>query len=281
MQRFQRHNSGTSHWYSLDGERIPGVTTICGILDKPALVNWAAEQSADWVVNHQDSIGGMPVAQLHKAVVAARFHANKKAVVRGNRVHALAARIQAGEEVEVPDELAGPVEAFARWLDQVDATGLYQESPVCHTGYRYGGTLDAIIDTPQWGRLLVDIKTGKNAYSEVGLQLAAYRHADVLLEEEEQVGPRGGRKPSLWHEHPVPTVDGCAVLHLPEGADTVSVLPVRADEHVFESFLYMLEVYDRWVTRTDWRERDNPGHMQIVGAAVFPEDAWPDMSAAS
>ena len=35
---FTRKNHGDNHSYYLDGVKIPGVTSIIGVLDKPALV---------------------------------------------------------------------------------------------------------------------------------------------------------------------------------------------------------------------------------------------------
>ena len=64
-------------------------------------------------------------------------------------------------------------------------------------------TSENCFESPRLGRVIVDVKTGKRAYSEVALQLAAYRYCDDYLEEVEQRGPRGGRGP-LIVTRPVP-----------------------------------------------------------------------------
>lgn len=79
--------------------------------------------------------------------------------------------------------------------------------------------------------LLLDHKTGSGVYPEVALQLAAYRHAQFME------APDGS-------EHPVPEVDGGAVLHLrPDGYELV---PVVCDEQVFSHFLWFREGF-RWI----------------------------------
>ena len=52
MSRFTRKNHGSSHSYLLDGAPIPGVTSVIGILDKPALVKWAASETAAYADEH-------------------------------------------------------------------------------------------------------------------------------------------------------------------------------------------------------------------------------------
>lgn len=273
-QRFQRINSGNGHSYRLDGHKIPGATTVIGTLDKPALVGWAAKESASYAVENWDRLSGLGQIERFDAIKDARFDTNKKAVVRGNRIHALGERLAKGEQVDVPDEITGPVEAYARFLDLWDFETLSTESPVCRTDYRYAGTLDAIVKNDRFGTVLLDVKTGSKVYSEVSLQLAAYRYANVMLEEVVQVGPRGGKKPSLWVEKPMIPVDRAMVAHVL--ADTVELVPVVADEQIWSTFLFLVEVYETWIRRTDWKMRDDPAFSPTVGKPIFPEDVDDD-----
>lgn len=268
--RFQRHNSGSSHYYTLDGERITGVTTAIGALDKPALVGWAAKESANYAVEHWDELAQKTLGDRIEAIKSARFQKNKAAVVRGNRVHALGERIAHGEEVDVPAELVGPVDAYARFLDAWDFETIATETPVCRTDYRYGGTLDAIVESDRFGTVLLDIKTGSGVYDEVGLQLAAYRYADVMLEEVEQTGPRGGRKPSVWVEKPMIEVDRVMVAHVKP--DAVDLVPVAADQGVWRTFLYVLEVFESYTKRTQWKYKNEPTFAPLVGKPIYPEE---------
>ena len=43
----------------------------------------------------------------------------------------------------------------------------------------YAGTLDALVETEQRGRVLLDLKTSRGVYDSAHLQLAAYRAAAV------------------------------------------------------------------------------------------------------
>lgn len=269
--RFQRHNSGSGHYYTLDGEKISGVTTAIGALNKSALVNWAAKESASFAVDNWDRLSGLGVSQRYEEIRSAKDKRNKDAVVRGNRIHAMAERIAHGEEVDVPKEYVGPVDAYARFLDAWDFETIATETPVCRTDYRYGGTLDAIVESDRFGRVLLDVKTGSGVYDEVGLQLAAYRHADVLLEEVEQTGPRGGKKPSLWVEKPMLSVDTVMVAHVKP--DTVDLVPVVADQDVWRTFLYILEVFESYTKRTQWKYKGEASFSPLVGKPIYPEEA--------
>ena len=49
--KLTRRNYGKGHSYYLDGEKIPGVTSVLGDgLAKPALINWAAKTVAGYAV---------------------------------------------------------------------------------------------------------------------------------------------------------------------------------------------------------------------------------------
>lgn len=266
-QRFVRRDYGNNHGYTLDGRKVPGVTTIIGILDKPALVNWAAEQSANFAGENWARLSEVPLMERVKQIKQARFATNRTATVKGTRIHSLAEKLQrTGDAGEVPAAIQPQVEAVARFLDDWDMESVLTEAPICHTGYRYAGTLDSIMHSPRLGTVLVDWKTGKGVYSETALQLAAYRHADLALVGREEIGPRGGVK-TVWDEAPVPEVEGCYVAHvLP---DSIEFMPMTVDEQVWTAFLYLREIYDLWIVRTDRRQ---PEFDSCVGRPIFPED---------
>src|SRR5690606_13549775 len=60
-QREQREQRGLkfyekSHRYRLDGEWVPGVTTILGVLNKPALPKWSAKAVAEYVATNREAV---------------------------------------------------------------------------------------------------------------------------------------------------------------------------------------------------------------------------------
>ena len=269
MPRFVRRNVGTSHSYQLDGRRIPGVTTVIGILDKPALVNWAARETAIYADENWEQLSGMRSGDRIQALEKARYNTNRKAVVKGNRIHALGERLANGETVEVPLEIRSQVQAYAKFLDDWGLETVATETPVCHTEWAYGGTFDLIARSPRFGTSLMDIKTGKGVYSEVALQLNAYANCDLRLVEEVVTGPRGGTS-SRWREAPMIVPDSLLVAHVLE--DTVEMMPVKLDPSIFEAFLHMLEIFETWHKRTSWDFRDEPTYEAVIGKPLYPED---------
>ena len=269
MPRFERKNQGSSHSYLLDGQRIPGVTTVIGILDKPALVNWAAEQSASYAVENWEALASLPMMERARRIQRARFNTNRKAVVKGNRIHALGEKLAHGETVDVPLEIRSQVEAYAGFLDNWGLTAVATETPVCHTEWAFGGTFDLIAESDRFGRSLMDIKTGKGVYSEVALQLNAYANCDLRLVATEVTGPRGGKR-TEWLEAPLPKIDSLLVAHVRD--DSVEMVPVKLDTSIFEAFLHMLEIFEAWVKRTGWEWRDEESYDPPIGKPIYIED---------
>lgn len=268
-QRFLRRNQGSSHSYTLDGRRIPGVTTVIGILDKPALINWAARETAIYADEHWAKLSAMRSGDRIQELEKARYNTNRKAVVKGNRVHAIGERLAKGETVDVPADIKSQCEAYAKFLDRWDLVAVATETPVCHTEWAYGGTFDLIAESPRFGRSLMDIKTGKGVYDEVALQLNAYAACDLRLVAEEITGPRGGKR-TEWHEAPLPPVDSLLVAHVL--VDEVELVPVKLDPTIFEAFLHMLEIFESWHKRTAWEYRDEPTYDKPIGKPIWPED---------
>lgn len=158
MPRFARRNHGKSHSYTLDGAWIPGVTTVIGLLDKPALVEWAAKETAAYADEHWSELSSLRSADRIDRLVKARYATNRRAIVKGNRVHNLGEKVAHHEAVEVPAELRSQVEAYARFLDRWSFATVATETPCCNTEYGYAGTFDLIVDSPRLGRSLMDIK---------------------------------------------------------------------------------------------------------------------------
>ena len=269
MARFERKNAGTSHSYTLDGQKVPGVTTVNGILDKPALVNWAAQQTAYYADENWEKLTGMRSGERISLLEKARYNTNRKAVVKGNRIHNLGEQLANGVAVEVPLDIRSQVEAYAKFLDDWSIEAIATETPVCHTEWGFAGTFDLIGKSDRFGTALMDIKTGKGVYDEVALQLNAYANCDLRLVSEEVTGPRGG-KSTVWHEAPMVDIDCLLVAHVLE--DTVEMVPVKLEPAIFESFLHMLDIFETWHKRTSWNYRDDPVHDSPIGKPLYPED---------
>lgn len=252
--RLVRRNYGRNHGYRIDGTKVLGVTSVVGVLDKPALIQWAAKQAAELAVNEWDRLGDLPVAQRLEELSRAHRKTSTTAANRGTEIHRYADKLLAGTEVHVPDELAGPVNAYARHLDRWKIEPIAAETPVGHPDYGFAGTADL------WGRVgvrdnavaLLDVKTGKGVYDETGLQLAAYRYSAIM-------------QPEKGVEIPTPAVDRVYVAHVL--TDDVRMLPVVADEDVFRTFLYLLQVAKARAAWDEW---------PLIGSAVRADDPEDD-----
>lgn len=215
---YQREQRGLkfypkSHRYKLDGQWVPGVTTILNKgIAKPFLVDWAAREVAKYAAANLDVLNNIEDADARYDLLKTAHNRHRdRAAVRGTDVHAYADKLIHGEEIDVPEHLAGYVEGCARFLDAWQPSVVLTERPTASREHWYAGTPDAVVVLPDGERLLIDWKTGRNVYGEHGLQLAAYRNAEFFLDED-------------GNEQPMPEVDGLAVIHLtPTGADVYRV----------------------------------------------------------
>lgn len=179
--RIQKHGQG--HSYRLDGEKVPGVTTILSNgIPKGGLIGWAANTVADVVVNglgvarnaqgetrivadelvkellEWNATRGnyairvpsspLPRLELAKILASIRYRDTDQAAGKGTAVHGLAEKLATGVDVEVPEELAGHAESYVRFLDEWDPTNALLERVVVNRRWRYMGKLDLIADFP-------------------------------------------------------------------------------------------------------------------------------------
>lgn len=219
-----------THWYvDARGEKIPGVTTILGNgLPKPALVNWAGNTTAAYAVDNWDDLATMKPSERLDVLKKARYEDRDAAAKRGTEVHTLAERLMRFEEVEVPDELRGHVEAYCSYLDDWQPDPVLTEVTVVSYEHGYAGTLDMVHRLPDGTVVLADIKTSRSGiYGETALQLAAYRFADVYLDED-------------GIEQPMVAVDECHAIWV--RADGYSVYPLDCTRPVFDDFRRVAQV---------------------------------------
>jgi len=229
-----------SHRYKLDGAWVPGVTTIIGKgLPKPALMYWSAKTVAEFVADNRADVerfydlGRGPMVAALKEMP---WQKRDTAAIRGTDVHDLAEKLAHGEEVDVPEHLAGYVNSCVEFLDDWGLQPLLTERPCASRKWGHAGKFD-FIGTVRDGRtLLGDWKTtASGIWPETCLQLAAYRNSEFYTDDD-------------GTEHPMPATDG---VHLRE--DGYSVFEAKADEAVYKSFLHVA-----WVARMadDMKRKD-------------------------
>lgn len=249
--------------------RFYSVTTINGALDKPALLYWAAEKTAELAVSVAGSLASRIEEEGRDNIVKwlrdARFRPPKGQVSAselGTQVHdAVEQYALTGTRPDVENPEVVPfLDRFDEWAQIWQPEYIAAEAAVYNKTYGYAGTLDAIaiIDG---AKVLLDYKSSRRSigsdgkptgpYPEAALQLAAYRYAELLATWRARRFERYRRRYYLLSTAeeelgvPMPKLDGAVVLHLtPEHA---TLHPVKADEEVFTKFLHTIEIFD-WAT---------------------------------
>lgn len=251
-----------SHRYKLDGEWVPGVTTLIkGGLPNDALKFWSAKTVAEWVGDHPDITEQMERAGGRNPLVSflkeIPFQKRDDAAVRGTDVHALAEDLVHGKEVQVPEHLAGYVEACVDFLDTWQPAPLIVERPLAHREHRWAGKPDMFATLPDGRTILFDWKTTRSGiWPETAFQLAAYSHAEFYAADD-------------GTEHPIPDVDLCAAIWLRE--DGYDVVPVKADDDVYREFRHLAHVAA--VAKRAKGTRTTPGYVGEPLAAPTGEAA--------
>lgn len=235
---------GGKRLYTWRNESYWSVTTIIGGgVPKPALLPWGIKMVAEAAVESISFLPEMVERDRDEAVrylKGSPYAKRDKAADLGTLVHEWIEAYSLRKPMpEPPDEVAPYLAAFKVFLADFNPGFTATEASVYNRAERYAGTLDAIahLRLPLYGgdgHYILDAKSGKGVYPEVGLQLAAYRHAEFI-------GLPDGS------EAPMPQVDGALALHLtPQG---YRLIEVRCDDEIFRAFLYAREVF-RWQEET-------------------------------
>lgn len=235
---------GSKRFYSWRDENYWSVTTIIGGgVPKPALLPWGIKMVAEGAVEMASQLPAM-VEQDKDAAI--RFlkgmpYAKRDAAADlGTLVHASVEAYALGKPIPPwPVAVSPYMEAFRGFLHDFEPKFTATEASVYNRTQRYAGTLDSIVTLTlplheEPGSYVLDVKSGKGVYPEVGLQLSAYRFAEFI-------GLPDGSEAAM------PATAGALALHLT--AAGYRLIEVRADEEVFRAFLYAREVF-RWLEET-------------------------------
>jgi hypothetical protein len=203
--------------YEKNGVEYPSVTTITGILDKPALVQWAANCAVDYVAGNLDRLKSENVHEGEAVLSEARSaHRTVKDEAAGNgtKVHkAIELYINGQDYSELLDneQTKTAFDAFLSWESKNHVVWIKTECQVFSTTYGYAGRFDAIAMVN--GHLyLIDFKTSKGIWDEMKYQLCAYRQAyNEMLEE--------GQEP----------IENIAILHLDKETGEPTFKPIEKD----------------------------------------------------
>lgn len=162
--------------YDIDGKKLPSVTTILGILNKPALMPWCAKiTAAEFRRLVEDGNTDLDeVEQLAKKAYRAK---SKEAMDIGTKVHEAIQNFfdsnltMKADEVQDEDARRG-FEAFLLWGATHDVDIISYEQ-VVSDGETYAGRYD-MLATVDGVLTLVDFKTSTGIWPEYWMQTAAY-----------------------------------------------------------------------------------------------------------
>lgn len=140
------------------GKRVPGVTTVLGMLDKPALVYWAWQLGTEGVDYRKESGEACDIGTIG--------HALCECHVRGMELDT------SNLPVEQLDKAENTFLKFLSWWESNGLTCEASEFQMVSERLQVGGTLDMVAIAPNGERWLVDLKTSKAIYREYRMQTA-------------------------------------------------------------------------------------------------------------
>lgn len=214
---------GSGYKHPHTGQIVPGVTTVLKNLNKPAIVQWAVDNTAAYAVANIDGLLNRTQEQgygflrwywkrdpLKGDLTDIRNYSNgvlDDSAELGTLVHDwIAAEHGACPYPDVTDAPAFFWEMVAQWDEFNDAheiRPIHSEVTVWNKVKNYAGTADGIWEID--GKLtLVDIKTSRNTWDEHWMQIVALDQCDTMLIE----GQKG------WEELSSDGVDQLALLHI-------------------------------------------------------------------
>ena len=179
------------HSYFFEGRKVPSVTTILSVINKTALINWAANMAADYFKGQIEPGKSYDEVQLNtiwKEAKAAHYKKKTETGDIGTFVHEWVEKYIKGENPPPPvnQDLRESTERFLKWVKDHKVTFLASEQVVFSKKYNFCGTLDFICKINGGKLVLGDLKTSSGIYNEYFLQTAAYRLARTEEYPEEQ-----------------------------------------------------------------------------------------------
>ena len=146
--------------YEIDGEKVPGVTTVLSrFKESGALMYWAWKQGTEGKDFRETKQAAADAGTLAHDMVEHDIYGQPFDL--------------AGYDEATIQKAQGAYNAYKEWKQQTNLTIAEAEVPLLSRIHRFGGTLDAIF---VHGRLaLGDWKTSNGVYADYLLQLGAYQ----------------------------------------------------------------------------------------------------------
>jgi PD-(D/E)XK nuclease superfamily len=153
------------------------VTRICSIIDKPALIPWAVNNTLEvckGAIAPGSEYGETYLEAVWDAAKKESQRRKSEAAIKGTEIHReieTLLRDESGSDNPRREHFAPLCNFLAKYKIEHAERKLYSRR------YRYSGTTDAVALDGRGLLVLLDWKTGKSIYPEFRLQTAAYVHA--------------------------------------------------------------------------------------------------------
>ena len=171
-----------------NGMRVPGATTITGLLNKPQLVSWANKLGLDGIDSSKYTDEAAKVGTLAHEMIQCDLQGMTPDLDQFSKV-----------QVDLAENAAL---SFYEWKKNHTIVPIFCEKSFVSDKFGFGGTCDCYCELDGVPTLL-DFKTGKAIYEEYFVQVSAYKE---LLEErgykvEQVMILRVGRDETEGFEH--------------------------------------------------------------------------------
>lgn len=221
---------------------VIGVTSVTGIINKPALINWAAGAAADFLKEHLRDIQDLP--RLAEEAKRAHTMEANKGKAAGSVGHALVEKLLKNEPVTMPTTLDAQAaamsvtNAFKFWQRDYKPEVVALEQPCYSLAHDYAGKFDLLCNIGDQ-LVLVDFKTNKvSRYAPEGI------YADMFAQ-------LGGYIQLIKEQMGV-EVDDAIIVNLPKGGEEYKVKSL-SDMRVSpgEASLYFLQALGLYKSNRD------------------------------
>lgn len=256
-------HGGSGYRHPLTGTIVPGVTTVLKKLDKPAIVQWAVDNTAAYAVANIDALLSRTEEQGYgflrwywkRDPIAGdtsdiRNYSNgvlNDAANLGTLVHDWIAADHGAcpypDVSNAPDYFWEMIEQWDKFKSEHDVKPILSEETFWSHQYGYAGTADALWEI-DGRRYLLDVKTSRNTWDEHLMQLASLGACDVIVRENAD---------GEWIEEAIPGFNDYALLHIRPGDTDKNGEPIDAFcelkvlqhdeiEPLFDCFLGLLQI---------------------------------------
>jgi len=197
------------------GLPLPRVTDVLRVMDKPALVGWAAKMATEYMGGVLEPGRAYSAPELNAFLTAAKSahrDRSRAAADKGTEAHKWIQSDAYGQTLPMPEDpdVASSVNAYLEWKTQHDVEFVESELPFAHEELGFKGTLDCLawVDSVF---TLIDIKTSSGIYVEAYLQTAAYQKGvEPLI--------RSGQK-----------IEQRIILHIPKDGRAANAITLATD----------------------------------------------------